>query len=349
MAIIFYLLLMLRVGRCSDDQNFVTKTIGQSATLTCTHQRSQDVETLFWIKLVAGNLPDILGKASSFDEKNVKEISHMILKQEPGRFVLNITETRLTDTAFYYCLKSRRFSITFLKGVFLRVEGPEPDITAVVQVPPSDPVHPGDPVTLQCSVLSDSERKTCPGGLGVYWFRAGSHESHPSVIYAPGNSGDECEKSPEARSPHKCVYNFFKDDISSSDAGTYYCAVATCGQMLFGNGTKLDVEVGSTCDSQKADTVLYLVCAALALSLVLVAFLLYAIRKKSCDCCDAVVTLQANAASASGDQQSQQRNEDSLVYSAPDFTRRKAVKSGRRSARKEETIYAEVRAFVMDP
>lgn len=108
---------------CSDDQNFVTKTIGQSATLTCTHQRSQDVETLFWIKLVAGNLPDILGKASSFDEKNVKEISHMILKQEPGRFVLNITETRLTDTAFYYCLKSRRFNITFLKGVFLRVEG----------------------------------------------------------------------------------------------------------------------------------------------------------------------------------------------------------------------------------
>ncbi|XP_041799629.1 uncharacterized protein LOC121611254 [Chelmon rostratus] len=187
------------------------------------------------------------------------------------------------------------------------------------------------------------------GGLGVYWFRAGSHESHPSVIYAHGNSGDECEKSPEARSSHKCVYNFFKDDISSSDAGTYYCAVATCGQMLFGNGTKLDVEVGSTCDSQKGDTVLYLVCAALALSLVLVAFLLYAIRKKSCDCCDAVVTLQANAASASGDQQSQQRNEDSLVYSAPDFTRRKAGKSGRRSARKEETIYAEVRAFVMDP
>ncbi|XP_041799628.1 uncharacterized protein LOC121611253 [Chelmon rostratus] len=254
-------------------------------------------------------------------------------KKEPGTFLLHITKTELSDTAFYYCEQLVELQTTFLNKTFLQVKAPEPDIT-VIQVPPSDRVRPGDPVTLQCSVLSDSERKTCPGGLGVYWFRAGSHESHPSVIYAHGNSGDECEESPEARSPHKCVYNFFKDDISSSDAGTYYCAVATCGQMLFGNGTKLDVEVGSTCDSQKGDTVLYLVCAALALSLVLVAFLLYAIRKKSCDCCDAAVTLQTNAAAASGDQQSQQRNEFSLVYYASDFTRRKAGKSGRRSARK---------------
>ena len=119
--------------------------------------------------------------------------------------------------------------------------GPEPDITAITQDFPSDPVHPGDSVTLQCSVLSDSENKKCPEEHRVYWFRAGSDESHPSFIYAHGNSGDECEKSPETRSPQKCVYNFSKN-ISSSDAGTYYCAVATCGEVLFGNGTKLEIE-----------------------------------------------------------------------------------------------------------
>ncbi|XP_076595882.1 signal-regulatory protein beta-2-like [Chaetodon auriga] len=342
MLIVFYSLLMLGVGRCTDGQNFVTKTVGvgQSVTLSCTHQRSGDIETLFWIKLVPGKLPEILGRAASFDYDFVNEIPHITFTREPGRFDLSITETKLSDTAFYYCLKSEQYKIMFLKGAFLRVEGAEPDITAVVDVPPSDPVRPGDSVSLQCSVFSDSEKKTCPGGLGVYWFRAGSHESHPSVIYAHGNSGDECETSPEAR----CVYNFFKENISSSDSGTYYCAVATCGQIIFGNGTKLDIE-GNTCDSQKVDTVVCLLFAALAISLILVASLLYVIKKKSCDCCKAVVTLQTDAAAASDDQQHQQRNEDSLVYAAPNCTRREAGKSGRRSPRKEETIYTDVRAL----
>ncbi|XP_070818317.1 signal-regulatory protein beta-2-like [Chaetodon trifascialis] len=348
MPIIFYILLMLRVGRCTDHQNFVTKTVGvgQSVTLSCTHQRSGDIETRFWIKLVPGKLPEILGRALSFDYDNVNEIPHITFTREPERFILSITETKLSDTAFYYCLKSnsQRYKIAFLKGAFLRVEGAEPDITAVVQAPLSDPVRPGDSVSLQCSVLYDSESKTCPGGLGVYWFRAGSHESHPSVIYTHGNSGDECETSPEARSPQKCVYNFFKENISSSDAGTYHCAVATCGQMLFGNGTKLDVE-GNTCDSQKDDTVVCLLFAALAINLILVASLLYVIRKKSCDCCKAVVTLQTDAAGASDDQQSQQRNEDSLVYAAPNFIRSKTGKAGRRNPRKEEMIYTDVRAL----
>ncbi|KAJ8337707.1 hypothetical protein SKAU_G00366730 [Synaphobranchus kaupii] len=42
--------------------------------------------------------------------------------------------------------------------------------------------------------------------------------------------------------PKSCVYNFPKRNLSLSDAGTYYCAVATCGEILFGNRTKLDFE-----------------------------------------------------------------------------------------------------------
>nr|XP_033479873.1 signal-regulatory protein beta-2-like [Epinephelus lanceolatus] len=130
--------------------------------------------------------------------------------------------------------------MTFLNKSLLRVKRPEPDFTAVTQDLPSDPVHPGDSVTLQCSVLSDSYNKSCPGDHSVFWFKAGSHESHPNVFYAHGNSV-ECEKSPEAGSPQICVYSFSKN-VSSSDAGTYYCAVATCGEILFGNGTKLDIQ-----------------------------------------------------------------------------------------------------------
>ncbi|KAG7465337.1 hypothetical protein MATL_G00175350 [Megalops atlanticus] len=39
-----------------------------------------------------------------------------------------------------------------------------------------------------------------------------------------------------------CVYKLPKRNLSPSDAGTYYCAVATCGEILFGNGTRLDVQ-----------------------------------------------------------------------------------------------------------
>uniref|UniRef100_A0A8C7FCB2 Ig-like domain-containing protein n=1 Tax=Oncorhynchus kisutch TaxID=8019 RepID=A0A8C7FCB2_ONCKI len=109
----------------------------------------------------------------------------------------------------------------------------------VVQRPVSDPVHPGHSVTLQCTVLSE----TCTGEHSVCWFRAGSGESHPGVIYTSGNKSGECKKSPETPSPtHSCVFSLSKNNLSPSDAVTYYCAVATCGEILVGNGTKLDAK-----------------------------------------------------------------------------------------------------------
>uniref|UniRef100_A0A3Q4MS30 Ig-like domain-containing protein n=1 Tax=Neolamprologus brichardi TaxID=32507 RepID=A0A3Q4MS30_NEOBR len=103
-------------------------------------------------------------------------------------------------------------------------------------------VHAGNSVTLHCSLFSDAENKTCPGGHHVFWFREGSH---PDIIYTEGNRHHECEKNTEAqRSCKTCVYRFSKN-VSSSDAGTYYCAVATCGEILFGSGAKLDIQAMS--------------------------------------------------------------------------------------------------------
>ncbi|CAK6964726.1 signal-regulatory protein beta-2-like [Scomber scombrus] len=229
MLILVPILLMLKIGRCTIDHIFTTKTVdvGQNVTLT----------------------------SFAFDYNTVNQYNHRIsAKQGPGAFVLHITKTQLSDTAVYYCIKVKKTSMTFLGGTFLRIKGPEPDITAVTQDFPSDPVRPGDSVTLQCSVLSDSESKSCPEEHKVYWFRAGSDESHLSLIYAHENRSDQCEKSPEIRSPQKCVYSFSKK-VSSSDAGTYYCAVATCGEILFGNGTKLDIE-----ENLVIDVTLLLLC-----------------------------------------------------------------------------------------
>uniref|UniRef100_UPI003AAFDC3D signal-regulatory protein beta-2-like n=1 Tax=Centroberyx gerrardi TaxID=166262 RepID=UPI003AAFDC3D len=351
MLFIFCMLFVLRIGYCTDDQIFVTKTahVGESVTLTCIRQKSLNQANLFWIRLVAGNLPEVLGATFTFDYPGVNETPRITAKQEPGQFVLHITKTKLSDTAVYYCMKVQQLSLTFLNGAFLRIKGPEPNITAL-QVFPSKSVHPGDSVTLQCSVLSDSQTRICPGEHSVFWFRAGSDESHPNIIYTHGNSHDECEKSPETPSaPHSCVYSFCKN-VSSSDAGTYYCAVAACGEILFGNGAKLEIEEASMCSFGTQHAILLLLCAALAVCVIVIAFLIHTIKKKTCNCCKASTLLQTNAATASGDQQSQQTDEDMLLYSAVLFTRRKAGNGRTRDANtaEEETFCAGVRAFGWD-
>uniref|UniRef100_A0A4W6F916 Ig-like domain-containing protein n=1 Tax=Lates calcarifer TaxID=8187 RepID=A0A4W6F916_LATCA len=261
-----------------------TVDVGDDVTLTCPRKTTWLASDLFWIRLVPGTFPEALGGMIAYNFDRVKKTNHMTAKQEPGLFVLHFSKTRLSDTAVYYCIKVEQRNMTFLKGIFLRIKGPEPDITAVTQDFLSDPVRPGDSVTLQCSVLSDSEKKTCLEDHHVYWFRARSDKSHPSLIYAHRNHSDTCEEGPEVHSPQKCVYSFSKN-VSSSDAGTYYCAVATCGEIIFGNGTKLDIEVVSTCDSQEDNSVVFLLFVALAISLIVIAFLVYVITKKSCDCC----------------------------------------------------------------
>ncbi|XP_026186738.1 uncharacterized protein LOC113144726 [Mastacembelus armatus] len=203
---------------------------------------------------------------------------------------------------------------------------------SVVQSTVSDPVHPGDSVTLQCSVLSDSESDTCPRNHSVYWFRAGSDESHPNIIYTDGNN--ECEKRSDT--VKSCVYHF-SVDISSSDAGTYYCAVATCGQILFGNGTKLDID-GTSLWSQSAN--------AIMLSLIVITFLICAIKKNKCDSDNAAVDRQTT----SGGLKCQQRYEDAWDYSAVIFTVMKTDNGAKKAAKsaEREKIYAAVKAFRLD-
>ncbi|XP_078025598.1 uncharacterized protein LOC144463831 [Epinephelus lanceolatus] len=331
MKTVLYLLLMLRVGRCTVEQIFETKTVGVGAdvTLTCPRKSSGSI---FWMRLVSGDIPKVLGKTFSFERD-----PRITATEKPGKFVLHIKNTRQSDTAVYLCVKIHQQTFTLLKGADLKVGAPEPAITAA---PPSDPVCPGDSVT-QCSALSDSENKTC-----VCCLRAGLLQCLPSLNCSQENSAEEHEKNLEG-----CLYRFLKN-VSSSDAGTYNCAVATCEERLSGNRSELNTE-DTMWDSQRNQIVVSLLCAALAISLIVIAFLIYSVKKlkkESCGCCNASVALQTNAAAASGDQQIQQTDEDSLVYSAPIFTRRQASKEGTRDGKpeEEESIYTDVRALELD-
>lgn len=102
----------------------------------------------------------------------------------------------------------------------------------------SKSVHLNGSMSLQCSLHFKNKETgdTCPAEHDVYWFRVGSGESHPSMIYTPSHSSHEDEK--------RCFYSLSKT-VNVSDKGTYYCAVDTCGQIVFGEGITLQPSKGN--------------------------------------------------------------------------------------------------------
>ncbi|XP_017575475.1 uncharacterized protein LOC108440840 [Pygocentrus nattereri] len=130
----------------------------------------------------------------------------------------------------YNYLSDTKFVDEFQNGTETKVNN--------IKQPMLELVHPRDSVTLQCSVLTES----CSGDHSVYWFRRGSGESHPGIIYTHGNSNGQCKKMTKTLSPtQSCVYKLPKRNLSLSDAGAHYCAVAMCGELLFGNRTALKI------------------------------------------------------------------------------------------------------------
>ncbi|XP_072573200.1 uncharacterized protein [Paramormyrops kingsleyae] len=216
--------------------------LGDSVTLTCFCP--DDVTYLTWFRQAVGQKPQLMARTVTlfsveFDKK-YKNIKRYSLQNAKGSFNLTISNAEPSDSAVYYCAAVFLHEVTFGNGTFVIITGKNSNSRTVVQQPVSDTVQPGDSVDLQCTI----ETGSCAGEHSVYWFRHGSGESLPGVIYSHRNRSDTCEKSPEAGSPTRsCVYILPKRNLSLSDAGTYYCAVAMCGEMLFGNGTQLDVDV----------------------------------------------------------------------------------------------------------
>ncbi|XP_035387883.1 uncharacterized protein LOC113568445 [Electrophorus electricus] len=160
--------------------------------------------------------------------------SHLKLERTKTNISFSILHAAKDDGGLYFCGVVLMKTTEFSTGTFLAVTG-NPELTiSVVQSPVLGRVPPGESVSLQCTVLS--ERTTAE--LGVLWFRAAAGDSHPEIIYTHHNSSHQCEIS---SSPHSCVYNFSKSVLSLSDTGTYYCAVATCGKILLGNGTIVEL------------------------------------------------------------------------------------------------------------
>uniref|UniRef100_A0A8C7VLX1 Ig-like domain-containing protein n=1 Tax=Oncorhynchus mykiss TaxID=8022 RepID=A0A8C7VLX1_ONCMY len=215
--------------------------LGGTVTLTCLCP-NVSVTRFDWFKQSFGQEPLLMasslyvGQDNYYSNNFIKDFTETErLGMRRGEYSCNLTisKTEPGDSATYYCSTAAIYEQTFGEGTVLFVKAMN---TWLVFHPL---IHPGDSVTLKCTIHIE----TCAGEHSVYWFRHGSGESHPGIIYTHGDKSDQCEKSPKAGSPtQSCVYNLPKRNLSFSDAGTYYCAVASCGEILFGNGTKLDIE-----------------------------------------------------------------------------------------------------------
>uniref|UniRef100_A0A4W5RDF0 Ig-like domain-containing protein n=1 Tax=Hucho hucho TaxID=62062 RepID=A0A4W5RDF0_9TELE len=150
------------------------------------------------------------------------------------QYITKSSKYQSDDIGNYFCGKIILNHMLFADGIFTTSKR-----KTVKQQPVSESVQPGGSVTLNWTTHTE----TFAGEHSVYWFRHGSGESRPGIINTHGDRSDQCEKSPETGSPtQSCVYNLPKRNLSLSDAGTYYCAVASCGEIRFGNWTKLDIQ-----------------------------------------------------------------------------------------------------------
>ncbi|XP_066561866.1 signal-regulatory protein beta-2-like [Amia ocellicauda] len=239
------LICVLLTDVVSQPQLSVTAQLRDSVTLHCSVFKTHPM-TLAWLKQDVGQMPRYIATLSKYSQEmelqDEFKDGRFTVQNTSKSFDLQISHIRSSDVAVYYCAAFMYRRVACGNGTLLLLKVSGSVSRRVEQQPASVPVQPGDSVTLQCTIHTE----TCTGEHSVHWFRHGSEEALPGLIYTHGNRSDPCESSSEPGLPAQgCVYELPKRNLRSSDAGTYYCAVATCGQILFGNGTWLEFAAGS--------------------------------------------------------------------------------------------------------
>uniref|UniRef100_A0A673G9W0 Ig-like domain-containing protein n=1 Tax=Sinocyclocheilus rhinocerous TaxID=307959 RepID=A0A673G9W0_9TELE len=212
----------------------VAVQVGDNVTFHCFHPKDQ-LNRVMWFKQTLGERPVLVASSYHWTQKSVlyddfEKSNRFRVGAGIGSFNLTIQKTAQSDSATYYCAVSFSNVAYFGAGTNLVIRGSKSNRIHILQQPTSS----GGNVTLLCTI--QNEQESCGGDHKVYWFRHGLEKSHSGIIYTQGS----CKNSSMAVSPTKsCVYSLSLRNIKPSDAGTYYCAVVTCTEILFGHGINL--------------------------------------------------------------------------------------------------------------
>uniref|UniRef100_A0A8D3D3C7 Ig-like domain-containing protein n=1 Tax=Scophthalmus maximus TaxID=52904 RepID=A0A8D3D3C7_SCOMX len=229
---------VIQSAAVEQDTGVVSAGVGDNVTLVYKHEKLATVS------------------------KWLVEITRFSVQREEGANHLHISDVHLFDSATYFCGSSHSNMVEFGEGVFLSVRAKLQELQDIPQGPESVTVLPGGSVTLNCTVNTG----TCDGEHRVCWFR---HGSRPGIIHA---HGDQCHRvsAPAGSLSHSCVYHLQRMNLTSLDTGTYHCAMASCGEVLFSSGSKVLV----TDDTEdRTAQMRFLVCLSIVRAAILVLFL----------------------------------------------------------------------------
>ncbi|XP_047463582.1 V-set and immunoglobulin domain-containing protein 1-like [Mugil cephalus] len=256
-----------------QERRFISADVGDTLTLQCSLE--DDAAKYYWYKQTLEQKLQLISVAYRFDKKGTfhGEFKDNRFSQntEPGKSYLIISNLQTSDTGTYFCASGLSFVFEFGDGTRVSVKNSGTHIKASIDQSASETVQPGGSVTLNCTVHSGS----CDGEHSVYWFKD-SEKSYPKMIYTHGGGGDQCVRKNNTQTI-TCVYNLLMKSLNRSHAGIYYCAVASCGHILFGNGTKLNFE-----GEVKPHVLVHVLSGTLAFTIILcvsLSFLLYKINK----------------------------------------------------------------------
>ncbi|XP_047454228.1 signal-regulatory protein beta-2-like [Mugil cephalus] len=222
-----------QMNEISQPEALQTLNLGDTATIKC--YINSVLTNRVWYKLTIKRRLQLVATFNSDYNYTTFTDERYSLKTNALNMHLIISRTSWDNVGTYFCGVVLLDDIKFGSGTFLMLKGTKMISDSVVQLPQSQSVQSGDSLTLSCSVHTECTAEH----MSVMWLKNSGH-SAPEMIYSAGNNSSACQ--PTASGETTCVYNLFMRNISSDDAGVYYCVVTSCGQMLLGNGTKLAFE-----------------------------------------------------------------------------------------------------------
>nr|XP_023009984.2 immunoglobulin kappa light chain-like [Maylandia zebra] len=265
-----------------EETRFISAKSGDRVTLHCYYEHSVSAR-FYWYKQTLGEKPKLISNFYISEHYLVKfhhpfkNNARFRLDNEKGKKNLIISDLSVSDSATYYCIFSYFYTLMFLETIIVSVNDSDLNVQALVHQSASETIQPGGSVSLHCMVHT---MLSCDGEHSVYWFKD-SDDSQPGLIYTHGVRNDQCGRKGKKRT-HTCVYNLRMESLNVSHAGIYYCAVVSCGHILFGNGTKL--EFGGFTIRRDSAGLMYFLSAALTLTTiisVLSTFLVYKMKRSN--------------------------------------------------------------------
>uniref|UniRef100_A0A8C4SP84 Ig-like domain-containing protein n=1 Tax=Erpetoichthys calabaricus TaxID=27687 RepID=A0A8C4SP84_ERPCA len=217
----------------------VRAQLGDSLSLECSIKPSYQY-TLFWFKQSPGEAPQNIAFWSGnfnddihYDDKFNRSERYQV-KKSINFFSLSIISLEITDMGTYYCGVVRQRNILFGNGTEICLKSNK-NVRRIFQRPVLKPVQYGDSITLECVV-----NQAVFGNVHlIYWLHWTVEGTYHSIRNTHGNKITCAEDSQE------CVYSLQRQNFSSEDYGMYYCAVVSCGEVIFvmmlGNGTEIYV------------------------------------------------------------------------------------------------------------